>query len=161
MSAPGHASSGLVIAPAAPSDMAEAGRVHAEAWRASHSAFCSPDFVAEHTAERQARYLSDKVARGGALYLLRLRGEAVGVVTVTGSLIEDLYIRPDHQREGLGTELLRHALRQTEGTPRLWILENNAGAERLYRRLGFAPTGRKSRISGSLCEIEFALTRTE
>ncbi len=147
------------IARASAQDLAEAGRVHAEAWQNSHRSFCAPDFVALHTPERQARVLADKVAKGSRLYLLWVDGAAVGVVTVTGSLIEDLYILPAFQNRGLGTALLRYAVGACAGTPTLWILENNAGAERLYRREGFAPTGRKSAITEELAEVEFELRR--
>ena len=144
----------IEITPACTGDLETAGQIHAEAWRDSHRAFCTPEFVALHTPERQSRYLADKVARGSRLYLLRADGEAVGVVTVTESLIEDLYILPGWQNRGLGTALLRYAVGQCDGAPTLWILENNAGAERLYRREGFAPTGRRKAITDKLDEVE-------
>ncbi len=145
----------IVITPASADDIEAAGRIHAEAWQDSHRAFCAPEFVALHTPERQARYLADKVSDGSRLFLLRRDGEAVGVVTVTGSLIEDLYILPECQNRGLGTALLRFAIGQCDGAPTLWILENNAGAERLYRREGFTPTGRRQAIADKLDEVEF------
>ena len=151
----------MTIVPAGPGDIADAGRVHAEAWQESHRAFCTPAFVAQHTAKRQAAYLSDKLAQGAQLYLLRLDGRAAGVVSVTGSLIEDLYILPDCQNRGLGTALLRYAVRRCEGRPTLWILENNGGAERMYRREGFVPTGRRNNIADGLDEVEFELQPTE
>ena len=138
--------------------MPEAGRVHAEAWQDSHRAFCAPRFIAAHTPARQTRYLSGKLAGGSRLYLMRLDCEAVGVVSVTGRLIEDLYILPRYQNRGLGTALLRYAMARCEGRPTLWILENNAGAERLYRREGFRPTGRRKVIAEKLDELEFELS---
>ena len=77
----------------------------------------------------------------------------VGIVSVTGSLIEDLYVLPDLQNRGYGTELLRFAMRQCKDTPVLWILENNTDAERLYRRMGFQEPGRKTGMmkSGQAC----------
>ena len=79
----------------------------------------------------------------------------VGIVSVTGSLIEDLYIHPDMQNMGYGTKLLQYAIDQCADTPTLWILENNKRAERLYRRMGFKETGRKNLITHGLDEIEF------
>ena len=143
------------IREALPQDVPEAGRVHAEAWQDSHRAFCDPEFVAAHTPGRQARCLAEKLAGGSRLYLMRRDSEAVGVVTVAGNLIEDLYILPRFQNRGLGTALLRHAMAQCEGRPTLWILENNAGAERLYRREGFVPTGRRKAVARGLDELEF------
>ena len=142
------------------SNIREAAAVHAASWQASHRAFCAPDFVALHSPERQRAYLEQKITEGSRLYML-VKEKPVGVVSVTGSLIEDLYVLPDEQNRGFGTELLRHAMAQCGGTPVLWILENNAGAERLYRRMGFVPTGRRNRITDGLDEIEFTLAAAE
>ena len=83
----------------------------------------------------------------------------MGIVSVTGSLIEDLYILPDRQNRGYGTKLLQYAIGQCADTPVLWILENNQGAERLYRRMGFQETGRRNPITKGLDEIEFIMTQ--
>lgn len=133
----------------------QAGAIHAEAWQASHRAFCAAEFVALHTAARQEEYLRGKMAAGAEVYML-IEGEPVGVVSVTGDLIEDLYVLPGKQNRGYGTRLLRYAMERCAGTPTLWILENNTDAERLYRRNGFAPTGRRNGITEKLNEIEFA-----
>ena len=137
----------------------QAATVHAIAWRDSHRAFCAPDFVELHTPQRQQEYLRQKMDDGSDLYLL-VEGEPVGVVSVKGNLIEDLYVLPTRQGEGFGTELLRFAIARCVGTPALWILENNTRAERLYRKLGFRATGRVITSAG-LDEIEFALERGE
>ena len=133
----------------------QAAEVHTAAWQASHRAFCPPDFVAAHTPERQYGYLAEKRAAGSRVYLLLLGERPVGLVTVTGSLIADLYILPEAQNRGYGTGLLHYAMDACPGAPTLWILENNAGAERLYRREGFLPTGRRIRHEGGFDEVEF------
>ena len=86
-------------------------------------------------------------------------GEPVGIVSVTDSLIEDLYVLPDRQNMGYGTKLLQYAVSRCTGMPTLWILENNTGAERLYRRMGFRKTGRRKAVTNGLDEIEFAFVR--
>jgi GNAT superfamily N-acetyltransferase len=75
-------------------------------------------------------------------------------------LIEDLYVLPEKQNQGYGTELLRFAIDKCEGNPRLWILENNKGAERLYHRMGFVETGNVNSIDKGLDEIEFMLEKS-
>ena len=147
------------IVPGGTEDLSAAGRVHAESWQDSHRAFCDADFVAAHTPERQTRYLADKLARGSRLFLLQTGGRVAGIVTLTGSLIEDLYILPQFQNRGLGTALLRYAIARCDGDPVLWLLENNVRAESLYRREGFAPTGRRSAITDALDEIEYKLIK--
>ena len=81
----------------------------------------------------------------------------VGIVSVTGNLIEDLYVLPEYQNQGYGTRLLHYAMKQCRGGPVLWILENNKGAEKLYRREGFTETGNRNNITDGLDEIEFVL----
>lgn len=135
-----------------------AAEIHAISWRKSHESFCSAAFVAVHTLTRQEAYLREKMARGSAFYLL-VEDEPRGVVSVTEELIEDLYVLSAQQGRGYGTVRLRYAAAQCSGTPRLWMLENNEGAERLYRREGFRPTGRRNE-SGKLAEIEFALWKS-
>ena len=123
-----------------------AATVHSRAWQSSHG-FCAPDFVAAHTPERQETYLREKLRAGSRVYLL----------SEEGSLIADLYILPERQNQGRGTALLRYAVARCEGVPTLWILETNHGAERLYRREGFKPTGKRKNHPNGPDEIEFRL----
>ena len=83
--------------------------------------------------------------------------QSMAVVSITDGLIEDLLLL-ELQRQGYGTALLDYVITLIcrEGiTPTLWILENNREAERLYRRKGFAPSGKQNAITGKLSEIEF------
>ncbi len=145
-----------MIIPVDQTNLSEAAAVHAAAWRDSHRAFCTPAFIEQHTTERQAAYLQRKLDAKSRIFLL-VEDEPKGVVSVTGSLIEDLYVLPEQQGRGYGTKLLRFAAAIADGTPTLWILENNAGARRLYERLGFFETGSRKITPGGLDEIELAL----
>ena len=144
-----------MIVPVDQKNLMQAATVHALSWQEAHRSFCAPDFVAQHTPERQAAYLRRKMEQGSRVFLL-IEREPVGVVSVTGSLIEDLYVQPERQNCGYGTALLRYAEGLCPDTPTLWILENNTRARRLYERLGFSETGRTNRITGKLSEIEFS-----
>ena len=147
-----------MIVPVNETNILQAAQIHSVSWQDSHRSFCSPDFVALHTPEHQREYLRGKLNEGSAVYLL-IKERPVGVVSVTGSLIEDLYILPDAQNQGYGTELLQFAISQCPDAPTLWILENNEGAARLYRRMGFKETGKMNAITNKLAEIEFSLER--
>ena len=146
-----------MIIPVDRSSLPQAATIHSVSWQESHRSFCSPDFVALHTPERQLKYLSDKIVKGSKLYLL-VEDAPVGIVCVTGSLIEDLYVLPDKQNLGYGTRLLEFAMGKCERIPTLWVLENNRSAQRLYRRMGFRETGKINAGSGKLTEIEYART---
>lgn len=144
-----------MIVPVNKSNIDEAARIHAVSWQESHRTFCSAAFIAQHTPEQQKQYLLDKMKNGSRVYLL-IGAQPAGVVSVTGSLIEDLYVLPEMQNRGYGTALLKFAITQCAGTPTLWILENNMCAERLYHRLGFQRTGRTNALTEKLAEIELA-----
>ena len=138
------------------SNLSEAAAIHSVSWQESHRSFCSPEFIALHTPQHQKAYLQNKIDNGSKLFIM-IADKPIGVVSVTGNLIEDLYILPDYQHQGFGTRLLHFAIEQCDGVPTLWILENNKGAEKLYRREGFRETGRKNAITDGLDEIEFSL----
>ncbi len=51
--------------------------------------------------------------------------------------LDSFFILPEFQNRGIGTEVLRHCLTQSEGNLFLYVFKANAGALRLYRRMGF------------------------
>ena len=134
----------------------DAANIHSISWKESHKDFCTPEFIEIHSPERQLKYMSDKMNNGTKFFML-IDEDPVGVVSVTGSLIEDLYVLPEKQKMGYGTKLLQFAVAQCSNPPSLWILENNVNAERLYYRMGFTRTGRTNAITDKLAEIELAL----
>ncbi len=138
----------------------QAAALHSVCWKESHRAFCAPDFIEMHTPERQLEYITRKINDGSKFYMLA-EEKPIGIVSVNGSLIEDLYVRPDMQNMGYGTKLLRFASEKCSNCPTLWILENNVNAERLYRRMGFRETGNRKIVKGGLDEVEFAMKKSD
>jgi len=151
---------GRMIIPVDQSNLYQAAEIHSVSWQDSHRSFCSADFIALHTPERQLEYLSGKIGQGSKVYML-LEDKPVGIVSLTGSLIEDLYVLPDCQNKGCGTALLEYAVSLCPDTPTLWILENNVNAKRLYCRMGFRETGNRNTITDGLDEIEFVLIKKQ
>ena len=150
----------MMIIPVNEQNIMDAAIIHSISWRESHRDFCTPEFIEIHSPERQLRYIRDKMDKGTRFFML-VDEAPVGVVSVTENLIEDLYVLPEKQNMGYGTELLQFAVGQCPDTPSLWILENNVNAERLYRRMGFTKTGRINAITDELAEIEMALEQTD
>lgn len=134
----------------------QAAEIHAISWRESHKGFCSTAFVAQHTVQRQMEYLWREIATGKRLYLLR-DAHPVGIVSVDGDVIENLYVLPWEQRKGYGTILLRFAIEQCVGAPTLWSLSNNEAAHALYHKHGFLETGNRKQLREKLFEIEMKL----
>ena len=74
------------------------------------------------------------------------------------TMMDDEFILPEKQNMGYGTTLLQFAIGKCNGTPTLWILENNDKAKKLYHRLGFRETGTFHAVTDRLNEIELAYT---
>ena len=142
-----------MIVPVTDENVREAAGVYARGWRASHEAFCTPEFLAKHTDIYQLEYLKKEIQNGKSFFLLLAPGPA-GVVSVQGPLLEHLYVLPQMQGRGFGTRLLRFALAQ--GAHVLWVLDNNRRAIGWYESWGFAFTGRAKQLSPALQELEMA-----
>ena len=141
-------------------NIADAGRIHSESWKESHRSFCSAEFVEKHTPAAQADYLRREMNAGKSIYML-IDKYPVGIVSVYGNLIENLYVLPSEQRKGYGSLLLDYAIRHCSGTPSLWILNNNGGAYRLYTKNGFKETGNRKQLNDTLYEMELSLCRLD
>lgn len=133
-----------------------AGYVHAMAWQDSHRSFCSEEFVRSHTPQAQMEYLRRMMEAGKRIYML-IDELPVGIVSVDGCMIADLYVLPKRQRRGYGSMLLYHAINKCVGTPVLWVMNINTGARRLYERNGFEYTESKKMLKNGLAELEMRL----
>lgn len=134
----------------------QAAVIHSESWKDSHRDICSAEFIALHTPERQRGYLESEMAKGAQLYML-IDEKPVGIVSVCGNLIENLYVLPSEQNKGYGTQLLTFAIGKCTDSPSLWVLSTNDGAQRFYTRHGFQPTGKIVQHPGGVYELELSL----
>ncbi len=140
----------------AKSDIIQAAIIHSKSWTESHKDVCSAEFIAIHTPERQKSYIESEMAKGAKFYML-IDKKPVGIVSVNGSLIENLYVLPSEQNKGYGTQLLLFAIERCTQSPLLWILSTNDGAKRLYERNGFKPTGNVVQHTNGVYELELCL----
>ena len=118
------------------------------------------------TEQQEIDYIKDKMDNNATMFSMLEKGtnKFIGNIEFFNRVFEEaewgIVITTSMQNKGYGTLLLEYAVRQCTGTPTLWILENNKGAERLYRRIGFRKTGRVHAVTDGLDEIEFTLTET-
>jgi ribosomal protein S18 acetylase RimI-like enzyme len=89
-----------------------------------------------------------------AVWVVEARGGLVGYVQCHASprdgrewVLHRLYVRQEHQRQGLGTRLLETVLAlpgmREAGRITLEVWEHNPGARKLYERYGFRVIGRR------------------
>ena len=141
------------IVPVDEENLPEAGAVHAASWRESHCTICSAAFIAQHTAQRQTEYLRKEIESGKQVFML-MDEKPVGVVSVHGNLIENLYVLPACWGKGYGSALLEYAQRQCCGVPALSVLSSNTQARAFYEKRGYAYTGETRRLAEGLYELD-------
>jgi GNAT superfamily N-acetyltransferase len=74
--------------------------------RARVSAF--PDFQARkgHTAEEDRAYFRTVILIKNTVFVAEADGRAVGFMAIAGDFIDQLYVDPDSQRQGVGAALI-------------------------------------------------------
>lgn len=97
------------------------------------------------TAEEAANDLTLWTASGHRLYLIRRSSEIVGFIHLGSrgcglDWLEDIFVLPRYQRQGIGTEAIRLAEEIVKSYSESLYIEaaaRNEGAIRLYRKLGY------------------------
>jgi GNAT superfamily N-acetyltransferase len=92
-----------------------------------------------HTPAEDLDFFIRVVARQEAttwLAVSSLAGEPMGFITFCPGAVEHLYVHPAHQGQGLGTALLRLAMRENTEL-KLWAFQRNSNARRFYEKHGF------------------------
>lgn len=71
------------------------------------------------------------------VWVAEASGAVAAIMVLRGDSLDHLYVRPDCQRQGIGTRLLAHAKRQRPRGLRLYTFEANEPARDFYERHGF------------------------
>ena len=154
--------------------------LHAESWRrhyrgAYSDTYLDGDIVADRRkvwAGRMAHPREDQctiVATQGGI-LVGFIHIALDVDATWGALIDNLHVTAERTRGGIGSTLLRTAggvvaERRPSWGMYLWVLEQNAGAQRFYRARGGVcverahvtpPGGDPSRLTGQPSKLRYA-----
>ena len=113
------------------SDAGEVARVH----RISFDDWL-PWLAGRHTPEEDEAFFRDRVLADREAWGAREGGPLIGFVAFRDGWIEQLYVLPDRQGQGVGRALLRLA---EAASPVLhaWTFQRNAGARRFYEANGF------------------------
>ena len=147
--APGRA--GVALRPASGADADWIAALHTNSWQRNYRGSYSDAFLDERLAsDRQALWRERLAAPGSAARTLIAErdGESVAFVHVEldadpqfGALVDNLHVRHDVQRSGIGkmllTEVARIVATERPGSARyLWVLQANAAAIAFYRAAG-------------------------
>jgi ribosomal protein S18 acetylase RimI-like enzyme len=106
----------------------------------SRKAFLPFAPLARKTEEVQGWVARHLVPEGGVT-VATSGGKVVAVLAVSedkdAAWIDQLYVLPGFENQGLGTDLLRHAHSTLRRPVRLYTFQQNAGARRFYERHGY------------------------
>jgi putative acetyltransferase len=93
-----------------------------------------------HTPEEDRRFIGESVLPGQEVWVSEHDGVVAGF-TALGTrgghdFMEHLYVAPEHQRRGFGSELMERAKERRPAGFKLWVFQQNAGARAFYERSG-------------------------
>lgn len=146
-------------------DVPEIKQVLSETWRATYSPFLSPatiDTVTSvwHSPDQLAAEIQNPRIFFG---VAKTENAAIVGLTTVGQITEDtvvlsrLYVHPEYQRQGIGSQLLRAGITAFPSvhTIRLEVEENNQSAYTFYYKHGFRETERKEEhVEGDVIKVQ-------
>ncbi|MGH2558321.1 MAG: GNAT family N-acetyltransferase [Thermomicrobiales bacterium] len=123
-----------LIRQAAPPDANAIAEVHMTARREA-----MPYLPEVHTAEETRAWVAEIVLPAQSVWVAETDGQVVGVAACEEGTLEQLYILPDHQGQGIGSALLAAAKELNPAGLSLWTFQRNASARAFYEHRGFTP----------------------
>ncbi|MEW9517799.1 GNAT family N-acetyltransferase [Streptomyces tubercidicus] len=123
----------LALRPAHPTDAPVIAAIHQAARRATMP-YLPPQ---RRTHDEVTRWIRE-IVLPQCHTVVAVRGpELLGYAAVRGDLLEQLYLRPDARRSGIGTRLLAEAQRHRPDGLSLHVFQLNAEARAFYAHHGF------------------------
>lgn len=90
-----------------------------------------------HTDEQVRAWVAEIIMRRCRVWLARRGYCVLGFMALDGDELDQLYLRPGHYRQGIGSRLLALAKRESPGRLRLYTFQRNARARAFYEAHGF------------------------
>jgi GNAT superfamily N-acetyltransferase len=130
--------------------------LHAESWRAHYRGAYRDEYLDGEVVEDRLRVWKERLSRPvlNQFVVLAFEGDdLIGFACVYGrhdetwgSLLDNIHVRPEHQRLGVGTGLMAEVAAWCRANYAdcglyLWVLEQNRRAQRFYQRLGASDHG--------------------
>jgi GNAT superfamily N-acetyltransferase len=124
--------SGLSIRQLELADMDAAARVHRTAFDRA-----LPWLTGLHTPDEDRWFYRERVFAGCQVHGAFEGGALAGIIAFRSGWIDQLYVLPEVQGRGVGSELL-HVAKRACDCLQLWTFQRNLRARRFYEARGFA-----------------------
>jgi GNAT superfamily N-acetyltransferase len=85
------------------------------------------------------RWVAEVLIPDGGTWVAVVEERVVALMSLRDGWVDQLYVDPSWQGQGLGTRLVDHAKQRSPGGLDLWTFQANARTRRFYGRHGFAP----------------------
>jgi ribosomal protein S18 acetylase RimI-like enzyme len=99
-----------------------------------------PSLPELHTPDDDHRFLSEVVLPNEEVWVAEVDDAPVGFLALGSrggvDFLQHLYVAPQYQRRGLGTELVGRAKERRPRGFRLWVFQGNTGARHFYEHHG-------------------------
>ncbi len=99
-----------------------------------------PSLPELHTPDEDRRFLRDAVLPNQEVWVAEVDGRPVGFAALGSrdgaDYLQHIYVAPEFQGRGLGTELIERAKTRRAAGFRLWVFQKNDGARRFYEKHG-------------------------
>ena len=107
-------------------------------WRISREKSL-PEFQREkgHFFYEDQNYFQNHILKNNQVWVVESGQQRVAFMAINKDFIDQLYIRPDYQRRGIGRALLDFARRLSPDHLWLYTLQINVGARAFYEKNGF------------------------
>jgi GNAT superfamily N-acetyltransferase len=127
---PGEAA--VVLRRAGPEDAADVAEVYLTAFHATYT------FPLAHTDDEVRGWIREQVVvPTSETWVAVVDAEIVGMMVISGGSLEQLYLRPDRWRQGVGSRLVALAKERRPDGLELYTFQVNARARAFYERLRF------------------------
>lgn len=107
-------------------------------WRISREKSV-PEFqmMKGHFFYEDQNYFQNHILKENQVWVATLGDQPVGFMAINGEFIDQLYIHPNHWRQGIGQALLDFARQSSPEHLWLYTLQINANARAFYEKNGF------------------------
>lgn len=113
----------------------------------------------QHSFANHVEFLTKSLINDNSIFLaVDDTDQVAGFIATDGEFVNQLYIHPDYQRQGIGSRLLALAKDRSSGKLSLYTFEINPGAQRFYEKHGFRIIGRGSDNEEQLPDILYRWT---